>query len=234
MNPTDDTVERRDAGAGGRMNRIYRHQRRFYDATRSFLLPGRRALIEALQPPLGSTVLEVGCGTAWMLIQAARRYPEAQLYGLDVSSEMLATARSKVARAGLSTRIALGEADATTFDPVAVFGRATFDRILFSYALSMIPDWMRAVDRAAGAVAAGGSLHIVDFAGFEAAPRLLRRARDGCLARFSVTSRTEMATHLRSLCATRDFDLAIDRCLGGYTQRAVLSHRRSAAHHAAN
>ena len=40
----------------------------------------------------GMRVLEVGCGTGRNLVSALRRFPQAEFYGMDISSEMLATA----------------------------------------------------------------------------------------------------------------------------------------------
>ncbi|HSO42957.1 MAG TPA: hypothetical protein VLR47_08995, partial [Rhodospirillales bacterium] len=64
-----------------RMDRIYRHQRHLYDATRKYYLLGRDQLIADLAPPEGGTVLEIGCGTGRNLIAAARAYPSASLSG---------------------------------------------------------------------------------------------------------------------------------------------------------
>ncbi len=108
------------------MDRIYRRQRHIYDASRKFYLLGRDEAISALQPPPGGSVLEIGCGTGRNLIRIARLYPGRDCCGLDVSSEMLITARQSVERAGLADRIRLAQADATGFDPQALFGAAGF------------------------------------------------------------------------------------------------------------
>ena len=93
------------ASAAEKMDVIYRRQRFIYDATRRYYLFGRDRLIEDLEPPANGTVLEIGCGTARNLIRAARLYPEARFYGLDVSEAMLRSARASVARCGLAARI---------------------------------------------------------------------------------------------------------------------------------
>ncbi len=93
------------ATAAEKMDAIYRYQRFIYDATRRYYLFGRDRLIASLKPPLGGTVLEIGCGTARNLIRAAKRYPDARFYGLDVSEAMLKSARASVARRGLQSRI---------------------------------------------------------------------------------------------------------------------------------
>ena len=78
------------------MDGIYRYQRFIYDATRRYYLLGRDRLIERpWRCPTAAACLEIGCGTARNLIKAARRYPAARLYGLDVSEAML---RPRVAR----------------------------------------------------------------------------------------------------------------------------------------
>ena len=38
-----------------------------------------------------------------------------------------------------------------------------FDRVLFSYSLSMIPDWYQALEAAVAALKSTGRIHIVDF-----------------------------------------------------------------------
>ena len=116
--------------AAALMDRMYRRQRHIYDATRKFYLLGRDATIAALDPPAGASVLEIGCGTGRNLVKTARRYPEAQIFGLDVSHEMLESARASVARAGLAGRIRVAQADATNFDALAVFGRPHFERVV--------------------------------------------------------------------------------------------------------
>jgi S-adenosylmethionine-diacylgycerolhomoserine-N-methlytransferase len=138
-------------------------------------------------------VLEIGCGTGRNLIAAARAHPDARFFGIDISSEMLATARANVRRAGLSERIALGRGDAASFDPEALFGRVQFDRVFFSYSLSMIPAWREALTHAAAMIApAEGRLLVVDFGQQERLPRWFRAGLFAWLARFHVTPRAEL------------------------------------------
>ncbi len=78
------------------MDSVYRRQRHIYNVTRKYFLLGRDHLIGELKPPSNGTVLEIGCGTGRNLIAAARAYPEARLFGLDVSTVMLSTARANI------------------------------------------------------------------------------------------------------------------------------------------
>ena len=115
-------------------------------------------------------MLEIGCGTGRNLVVAARRYPAARFYGVDVSTVMLTRAIDSLGRAGLSDRVRVAHGDATAFDPQRLFGRESFDRIFISYSISMIPDWNGAIDRALALLAPGGELHIVDFGGQSGLP----------------------------------------------------------------
>jgi S-adenosylmethionine-diacylgycerolhomoserine-N-methlytransferase len=145
------------------MDSVYRYQRYIYDFTRKYYLFGRDRLIRDMALGRDETVLEVGCGTARNLIAMARRYPGARLYGLDASHEMLKTAQKHVAKAGLSHRIILRHGYAEDLTP-ALFARSEpFDRIVFSYSLSMIPDWYQGLNASRAALDPGGRLHVVDF-----------------------------------------------------------------------
>ena len=145
------------------MDRVYRHQRYIYDATRKYYLFGRDRLIRELDLRPGEHAVEIGCGTARNLICIARRYPRTRLYGLDASQEMLKTAARKVARAGLADRITLRHGYAEQLTPRLFERPAPFDRAIFSYSLSMIPDWHQALRSSTAALAPSGRLHVVDF-----------------------------------------------------------------------
>jgi S-adenosylmethionine-diacylgycerolhomoserine-N-methlytransferase len=212
-----------DAGASGAlMDRIYRRQRHIYDASRKFYLLGRDGLLAGLSPPSNGSVLEIGCGTGRNLIKLAKTYPDTFCHGLDVSAEMLDTAHHAVARAGLSHRIGLAKADATSFDPLALFGRASFDRIVISYALSMIPPWREALARAVDYLAPGGSLHIVDFGDQAGLPAAFRFALNRWLALFHVRPRETLAAELARLAQAKGLHCNTVSCFGGYALCAVI------------
>ncbi|CAN5179670.1 class I SAM-dependent methyltransferase [soil metagenome] len=177
-------------GNAARMDAIYARQRHFYDLTRKYYLLGRDRLIARLDVPPGGSVLEIGCGTGRNLIAVARRYPNARLFGLDISEAMLTTARINIARAGLTDRIILKQADATDFDAGLLFGQPHFDRVFFSYTLSMIPDWKAAL--AHGALATAGTLSFVDFGQQEHLPNWFRRGLRAWLAKFDVEPRADL------------------------------------------
>ncbi len=212
-----------------RMDRHYRYQRFIYDLTRTHYLIGRKHLIADLNPAPGQTVLEIGCGTAWNLIKTARRYPEARVFGVDVSNAMLDTAGASIKRAGLSQRITVAQADATAFSAGNVLGIPAFDRVFFSYALSMIPAWEQALATGAAHVAPGGSLHIVDFGQCERLPSTFKAALFAFLDHYTVTPRTDLQPACRHIAQSRGLHLSFERLHRGYTDYAVLSQTTPAA-----
>ena len=204
------------------MDRMYRPQRAFYDLTRKPYLLGRDRLIDGLAPPQGGTVLEIGCGTARNLVEAARRWPEARFFGLDVSAAMLETAEGNVRRAGFGGRIALRQADATRADAAALFGTPTFDRVMISYALSMIPDWPVVATAALRLLAPAGELHVVDFGRQERLPRAFRAMLFSWLALFSVTPLPDLEARLGAAAAAAGRTLRITALHRGYATLAVV------------
>jgi S-adenosylmethionine-diacylgycerolhomoserine-N-methlytransferase len=184
------------------MDRVYRRQRHIYDLTRKYYLFGRDKVIRDLGLRDGEKLIEIGCGTARNLIAIARRYPHARLYGLDASAEMLKTAGESVSRAGIATcSLKQGYAerlDTQTFGPDG----APFDRALFSYSLSMIPDWQGALAAAAAVLKPDGLIDIVDFGDLAGLGPLAGGALRGWLKLFHVKPRAEILGAVEQ--ATRD------------------------------
>ncbi|WP_117192485.1 class I SAM-dependent methyltransferase [Rhizobium terrae] len=209
-------------GHAERMDRMYRYQRHIYDITRKYYLLGRDRTIAGLHLQPGATLLEVGCGTGRNLLLAHRNYPAAKLHGLDISAEMLESARANFR--GKPVMPDFRVADATDFTP-GEFGVPGFDRILISYALSMIPDWEKAVDAALAALAPNGSLHIVDFGQQERLPGWFGRLLRAWLKRFHVTPRPNLHEVLESKLAAANADMIFEEIGGGYAWHAVIRRR---------
>lgn len=208
--------------AAASMDRMYRHQRRFYDLTRKFYLLGRDGLIRGLNPAPETRVLEIGCGTARNLILAAKRFPDADFFGIDISEEMLATARKNVARDMLDDAIEVAKGDATNFDTKALFGIEQFERIFISYSLSMIPAWRAVLQHALTKLAPHGELHVVDFGDQRGLPRFFARGLQRWLRLFHVTPERDLEIQLRTLADYHHAELHFARPFRGYAQYAVL------------
>lgn len=184
------------------MDDVYRGQRFIYDLTRKYYLLGRDRLIAEMDVPDGGTVLEIGCGTGRNLAKLGRAWPECRLYGLDISAEMLKSAASTLAQANMQQRTTLARGDAAHFDAEVLFGRRKFDRIMFSYTLSMIPDWQGALQQAFDLLSTQGSIHIVDFGQQERLPDWFKGALQTWLRQFHVEPRATLTCELGSLAKT--------------------------------
>jgi S-adenosylmethionine-diacylgycerolhomoserine-N-methlytransferase len=200
------------------MDRIYRHQRHIYDITRKHYLLGRDRLIDQLAPAAADAILELGCGTGRNLIRAAQRYPGRTFFGIDVSTEMLTSAREAIAQAGLSARVSLAHADVMALDTRALFARPNFERVFISYSLSMMPDWQAVLDIALDLAAPGGQLHIVDFGRQEELPAWFRTGLRRWLGLFHVTPRDDLEPVLATRVAPRNATLRVERPYRGYAQ----------------
>jgi S-adenosylmethionine-diacylgycerolhomoserine-N-methlytransferase len=97
-----------------------------------------------------------------------------------------------LAHANLASGVKLIEAYAENVSP-GLFGESEpFDAIVFSYSLSMIPDWKRALRAATAALAADGMLHIVDFGDLKGLGRLVEALLRFWLGLFHVAPRVEL------------------------------------------
>lgn len=202
------------------MDRMYRLTRHVYDATRKPYLLGRDRMIDALNVPPGGSVLEIGCGTGRNLVAAGRRYPGARLFGFDISAEMLKTARRNVERSGLDIRLA--EGDACFFDPGTTFGTERFDRVYFSYTLSMIPDWTAALAHGLSLVRDGGCLSAVDFGHCEGLGAPARALLHGWLSLFHVSPRANLEAAMARLAQANGRALSFQRPARGYAQLGTI------------
>lgn len=209
--------------AAHHMDGIYKYQRYIYDATRKYYLLGRDRLLDELQPDDGSTVLEIGCGTGRNLIHAARCCPNARFVGFDISPAMLETARRSIARAGLSDRIDVHQADATAFELSELCGERHVGRVFISYALSMIPQWRQVLPQALQAVGPGGRLHLLDFGQQEAWPQWFKAVLFAWLRQFSVHPRADLEPELTKLASDTGARLEFRHLYRGYADYAVMT-----------
>jgi S-adenosylmethionine-diacylgycerolhomoserine-N-methlytransferase len=209
------------------MDRMYGWQSHIYDLTRKPYLLGRDQLIADLLPSGGGSVLEVGCGTARNLVHAARLYPDCTLFGIDVSSVMIAKARRAIQKAGMDQRISVHRSDAEGLRLDTNLSRTTYDRVFISYALSMIPAWREVLGSSFALVAPGGSLHVVDFGDGAALPAPFMAALNAWLKMFHVTPRRDLEEEFRRLEASAPGSrMTFQRLFGGYAFYAKLERPR--------
>ena len=164
-----DAVVRRPrlwAAFRGPVRRVFDAVAARWTATRR---PGYLAAYEAgldAVSPTPTRVLDVGTGTGLGALAAARRFPAAEVVGIDISTGMLAAARREVP-AALASRLRFEDADAARLP----YADASFDLVAMN---NMIPFFAEL----ARVTAAGGSVVIAFSSGPETpiyvAPERLR------------------------------------------------------------
>jgi S-adenosylmethionine-diacylgycerolhomoserine-N-methlytransferase len=148
----------RGASHADRLDAFYRNQADGYDDFRRRLLHGREEMMRSLDLPAGGRLLDMGGGTGSNLEAIADRLPQlGRVEIVDLCGPLLRVADERIARHGW-TNVRTVEADATTYQP-----DGPVDAITFSYSLTMIPDWFRALDHAVRLLRPGGQIGVADF-----------------------------------------------------------------------
>ena len=186
-----------------RLERFYRPQAAHYDGFRDRLLHGRRELVERLAPPPGSTVIELGGGTGSNLeFLGSRMFSLSRFEVVDLCPALLEQAKLRCARWPDVAHTV--EADAALYRP-----SQSADRVILSYALTMMPDWRAVLSNAIAMLRPGGLIGVVDFYVSGKTP-LEGRAHHGALARalwprwFAHDGVHLNALHLEQLCEETD------------------------------
>lgn len=208
------------------MDNMYRWTRHVYDISRKYYLLGRDCLIENLDAKNGEAICEVGCGTARNLIKMAKKYPQATFFGLDASDEMLKTASLNLKRANLENKILIKQSFSQSFLPSDIFQTSRpLDKIVFSYALSIIPPWKESINHAIDLLPSGGEIHIVDFGGQESLPAGFRKFLFWFLDKFHVYYKPEILEYLHELEKNDSGVLDLKSLYRGYTYHAIFKKK---------
>jgi demethylmenaquinone methyltransferase/2-methoxy-6-polyprenyl-1,4-benzoquinol methylase len=141
-----------------RVQRLYGLVAGIYDLRVGTFLRWRKPAVETLQSQPGDTVLDLACGTGLNFSHVIERIgPTGRLVGLDFTRPMLKRARRRIARNEWSN-VTLLEGDATHL-PLA---GESFDRIICSYAMAIIPDYRTAIAEAVRVLRPGGRLVLLE------------------------------------------------------------------------
>ena len=121
---------------------------------------GRDRAIKLMGLKPGDCVLDIGCGTGLNFpLLRDKVGPQGHVVGVDASAAMLAQARN---RARNWENVTLLEVDAGHMSPR--IRPWTFDAMIVTYALSIIPDWTSAWDQALTQLRPGARVAVVDLA----------------------------------------------------------------------
>lgn len=101
-----------------------------YDLLNSVLSAGndrrwRRDAVDALDPADDETILDLGCGTAELLLEVHDRAPDATLIGVDVAPQMLDLAHEKAVEDRVPLDLLLADADRLPLPDASVDGAIT-------------------------------------------------------------------------------------------------------------
>ena len=131
-------------------------------------LPISDAILDRLDPPAGSRVLDVGCGGGGTTLALARRLgPDGRAVGVDISAALLESARLHAAAAHIDT-VEFIPADAQQH----AFGPDSFDAVISRFGVMFFSDPDAAFANLRRATRDGGAMVLVCW----------RRAEDNPLA----------------------------------------------------
>ena len=127
------------------------------DVTSSFAGVGNPHAIGAI--PVGSTVVDIGCGAGTDLLVAARRTgPNGRAIGVDMTEAMRRRAARGAADAGIEN-VDVREGDATRLP----LDDGSVDVVISNGVLNLVPEKKRAIAEMARVLKPGGRLQIADI-----------------------------------------------------------------------
>lgn len=117
--------------------------------------PVEDLLVEAV-PAAGGSLLDVGCGTGSTTVAALQRMgAQGRATGIDISDPMLAAAKTRAEREGVTASFIRADAQSYAFEP------ASFDLIISRFGVMFFDDPVRAFANLRGAVRSGGGLRFI-------------------------------------------------------------------------
>ncbi len=108
--------------------------------------------IARLQPKPGMRILDLACGTGWTSRSIARAVPSSHVTGLDLGADLVASARERAAREGLSIDYQVGDAESLPFPD------ASFDAVVSTCGIMFASHPEAAAEQAARVCRPGGCI----------------------------------------------------------------------------
>jgi ubiquinone/menaquinone biosynthesis C-methylase UbiE len=104
-------------------------------------------------------ILDAGCGAGDLALELARRIPEAEVVGLDLSEPLLQLARSSTAEAGLTARVVFEKGDIQKM----LFQDGWFDVVVSLNTFHVVEDPVAMLDEVERVLSPGGRLLLSDI-----------------------------------------------------------------------
>lgn len=134
------------------VRKVYNKWAPFYNPTHSWSLPKRHLARLMLGVRSGDRVLDLACGTGANIPHLRTLVGnKGQVVGVDLSPRMLEIATRMIISHGWKN-VKVFEADAARLP----FREGSFDKVICSYALNIIPDYLRAIEEVKRVLVPGG------------------------------------------------------------------------------
>lgn len=124
----------------------------------------RRKAIREVAAINPKTILDVATGTGDLAIAAAKKLPDAQITGVDISVGMLEVGRKKMAAQGLNITMLEGDSERLPF------ADASFDAVMCAYGVRNFENLEAGLRDMARVLRPGGKLAILEFSRPKAFP----------------------------------------------------------------
>lgn len=137
---------------------------------RPFIMRAHQSLLEEAEVGTHSSVLDVGCGTGALLMMMGEGRYRGELFGIDVSKEMLRMSKRKMCQAGLRSKVELVQSDAESLP----FRDKAFDTLMGAGILRFLPAPERALKEGFRVLKERGRYVLREFAGPDKGAREVR------------------------------------------------------------
>lgn len=119
----------------------------------------RRRVVQEVRRARPERILDLATGTGDLALVLARRIPDAQVVGVDLSEKMLAEARRKIAARGLADRISLESGDAEHL----AAAEGSFDAATVAFGVRNFGDLEAGLGEMARVLRPGGKVVVLEF-----------------------------------------------------------------------
>lgn len=171
------------------VRKVFTNWAPFYNTTHAWTLPKRRAARLALDLKPGDRVLDLACGTGLNFPHLRELVGEhGQVVGADLTPAMLDIARKMLDAKGWKN-VQVHEADAANLP----FPDASFDKVIITFALNIIPEYVRAIEEVQRVLVSGGRFVALEMrAGIHSLPVWLQPLPHICAVDMSHDTLIEM------------------------------------------